>query len=86
MQAEVRKLPDGLDDAARHCVASGFIARHCSVAEGWMAGAGKEFKDMFTRGDASWVDWRDDRRGMQCARNAADDEAVVRCCAAAPFP
>lgn len=80
MRAEVRELPASLSDDEKHCVGSGLIARHCSLTESWLAGAGKEVKDLFTAGDASWADWRADRRGMQCGRNAANDEAVMACC------
>jgi len=86
MRAEVRALPAALSDDEKHCVASGWIARHCSVAEASLAGAGKEVKDMFTAGDASWADWRADRRGVKCARGAVDDEAVVACCVARADP
>jgi hypothetical protein len=81
MQAVVDALPAGLDEAQSHCVASGWIARQCSVAEAWMAGAGKEVRDLFAAGDASWADWRMDRKGMRCAKGAVDGDAIVRCCA-----
>ncbi len=83
MVAERDALPADMPDEQKHCVASGLIARHCSVTEASMAGLGKELRDMFTGGDASWADWKMDRRGMSCARDAADDAAVTRCCAAA---
>lgn len=81
MSAVLReKLPDGLTDAHAHCVASGLIARYCSVAEANLAGIGKEVRDLFTRGDASWGDWRADRRGIACARRADDDAGLTACC------
>lgn len=81
MNAVLRqKLPEGLTDAQAHCIASGLVARYCSVAEANLAGFGKEVRDLFTRGDASWADWRADRRGIACARNAQDDAGVVTCC------
>lgn len=74
------KLPANLSDDHAHCVASGLIARYCSVVEAHLAGIGKEFRDLFSDGDASWADWRADRRGVGCARRAADDEALAACC------
>jgi len=75
-----QKLPANLPDEHAHCVASGLIARYCSVFEAHLAGIGKEFRDLFTRGDASWADWRADRLGVGCARRAPDDEALAACC------
>ena len=83
MVAERDALPADMPDEQKHCVASGLIARHCSVSEANMAGLGKEFQDLFTGGDASWADWKMDRKGMSCARDAPDDAAIARCCAAA---
>jgi hypothetical protein len=83
MVAERDALPAGLSDDQKHCVASGLIARHCSVSEANMAGLGKELQDLFTGGDASWADWKMDRVGMSCAHDAPSDEAVVQCCATA---
>lgn len=82
MAAERNSLPADMPDEQKHCLASGLIARHCSVGEANMAGLGKELQDLFTRGDASWVDWKMDRKGMNCAHNASSDEAVRQCCAA----
>ena len=76
MVAERDSLPADMPDEQKHCVASGLIARHCSISEANMAGLGKELQDLFTGGDASWADWKMDRKGMSCARDAADDEAV----------
>jgi hypothetical protein len=75
-----QKLPANLSDEHAHCVASGLIARYCSVSEAHLAGIGKEFRDLFTRGDASWADWRADRLGIGCARRTNDDQALVACC------
>ncbi|MEO8307632.1 MAG: hypothetical protein ABI616_06285 [Pseudomonadota bacterium] len=83
MKAQRDVLPTDMPDEQKHCVASGLIARHCSVTEANMAGLGKELQDMFTGGDASWADWKMDRQGMSCAHDAADDAAVVQCCATA---
>ena len=83
MAAERDALPADMPDEQKHCVASGLIARHCSVGEANMAGLGKEFQDLFTGGDASWADWKMDRKGVSCAHNAPDDATVVQCCATA---
>ena len=80
MRSVRASLPHGLDDKHAHCLASGLIARRCSVAEGYLAGAGKELADVFGPGDAQWADWRADRVGLKCARNAQDDAAVDACC------
>lgn len=82
MRAAASRVPASADDAVLHCAASGLIARYCSTTEAVMAGAGKELRDLFGRGDASLADLRADRRGMACARQAADDAAVLRCCGA----
>ena len=81
MQAATHSLPTELNDEQKHCVASGLIARRCSLTEAAMAGAGKELKDAFTAGDASWADWRSDRKGMRCARYARDETSLLSCCA-----
>jgi hypothetical protein len=83
MVAERDTLPAGMPDEQKHCVASGLIARHCSVGEANLAGVGKELQDLFTGGDASWADWKMDRKGMACAHDASDDAAVVQCCVTA---
>lgn len=75
-----QKLPAGLPDDRAHCVASGLIARYCSVTEAYLAGASKELKDLVGPGDAEWRDWRADRAGIACARQAENDEALVGCC------
>lgn len=81
MRVAILSLPAEMNDAQKHCVASALIARQCSVAEAAMAGIGKELKDAVTAGDASWADWRSDRKGMRCARNAQDEESLRSCCA-----
>ncbi|MBM0108019.1 hypothetical protein JM946_25085 [Steroidobacter sp. S1-65] len=81
MQSVVQeKLPAGLPDARAHCLAAGLIARYCSGSEAYMAGLGKELRDLFGAGDANWEDWRADRAGIGCARRAGDDEALAQCC------
>jgi len=81
MRAQRDSLPADMRDEQKHCVASGLIARHCSVSEANMAGVGKEMQDLFGHGDASWADWKMDRKGVACSHDAADDEALARCCA-----
>jgi hypothetical protein len=76
-----QKVPTNLPDKQMHCLAAGFITRYCSTAEAYIAGAGKEWRDMFTGGDIEWGDWRADRVGISCARHARDDAALVACCA-----
>lgn len=81
MQAVVHdKLPADLPDKRAHCLAGGLILRYCSVTEAYLAGAGKEVRDLLGHGDAEWADWRADRVGMECARHAADDSALAQCC------
>jgi hypothetical protein len=81
MSAVVKqKLPANLPDKRAHCLASGLIARYCSLPEAYIAGAGKELRDLVTGGDAEWADWRADRVGIACARRTADDTALVACC------
>ncbi len=72
MRAALAQLPAGLPEARAHCIASALIARRCSAIEAQLAGTGKELRDLFTRGDASWDDWRADRAGIACdqARSA----------------
>jgi hypothetical protein len=83
MQAVLRdKLPPDLPDEHAHCLAGGLIARYCSVTEAYLAGAGKEVRDLLSQGDAEWKDWRADRAGIGCATEAPDDAAVAACCAA----
>lgn len=81
MKAVVQeKVPTGLPDSRTHCLASGLIARYCSGSEAYLAGAGKELRDLLGAGDAEWRDWRADRIGIDCARSAPDDTALAKCC------
>jgi hypothetical protein len=75
-----QKLPSSLPDKRAHCLASGLIARYCSLPEAYVAGIGKEVRDLFTGGDVEWGDWRADRVGIACARRAADDASLAVCC------
>jgi hypothetical protein len=77
------RVPPTLPDKRAHCLASGLIARHCSVGEAYMAGAGKEIRDLFGHGDAQWADWEADRRGIGCALRSISDEQVAECCESA---
>jgi len=83
MQAVLQeKLPANLPDKRAHCIAGGLISRYCSITEAYLAGAGKEVRDLLSRGDsAEWKDWEADRAGIECARKGQDDAAVVECCA-----
>jgi hypothetical protein len=74
------KVPSHLPDKRQHCLAGGFIARYCSGGEAYLAGAGKELKDLLGRGDAEWGDWRADRAGIACARSSSDDDELAKCC------
>ena len=74
------KVPTGIPDSRAHCLAAGLIARYCSGTEAYMAGAGKELRDLLGAGDAEWSDWRADRIGIDCARRASDDAALATCC------
>jgi hypothetical protein len=84
MEAVIKeKLPADLPDKRAHCIASGLISRYCSITEAYLAGAGKEMRDLVSRGDsAEWKDWQADRIGIECARETADDAAVAQCCSA----
>ena len=82
MQAVVRdKLPADLPDKRAHCLAAGLIARYCSVSEAYLAGSGKELRDLVGVGDAQWSDWRADRAGIGCARKSQNDSDIALCCA-----
>lgn len=86
MEAVVtNKLPTGIPDIRAHCLASGLIARYCSRSEAYMAGIGKELRDLFGPGDAEWRDLRADRAGISCARDARDDADVESCCSASGY-
>jgi hypothetical protein len=74
------KLPANLPDKRAHCLASGLIARYCSPPEAYLAGIGKEAKDLVGAGDFERADWRADRKGVECARHADGDEALTACC------
>lgn len=78
-------LPEGISDAHAHCLAAGGIAQRCSSFEAGLAGAGKEFADLFTGGDPSWADWQADRAGLRCAREHREPEGLALCCAAEGF-
>jgi hypothetical protein len=78
------KVPAGLSDKRTHCMAAGMIARYCSVSEAYMAGVGKELKDLFTPGgDAEWADLQADAKGIRCARSVSGDADLATCCAQA---
>jgi hypothetical protein len=82
MQAVLKeKLPPDLPDKRAHCLAGGLIARYCSITEAYLAGAGKEVRDLLSQGDVEWQDWRADRAGIGCAKQAQDDAALAACCA-----
>jgi hypothetical protein len=86
MHAVVReKLAVGLSDKQEHCRAAGLIARYCSPEEAYMAGAGKELKDMLGSGDAEWADWQADRAGIACAYHATTDTVLAQCCEATGY-
>jgi hypothetical protein len=74
------KLPVGLNDDMKHCVAAGLIARYCSRSEAWMASVGKEVEDAFGAGDAEWRDLVSDRQGRTCARIVSSDLELRSCC------
>jgi hypothetical protein len=74
------KLPADLPEKRAHCLASGLIARYCSVSEAHLAGAGKELRDLLGDGNAETGDLRANRAGIDCAREAEDDERLARCC------
>ncbi len=81
MEAVVReKLPKDLPDKRAHCLAGGLISRYCSITEAYLAGAGKEMRDLLGHGDVEWKDWQADRAGIECARQVADDAALGECC------
>lgn len=76
------RVPAGLDDATRHCLASGLIALYCSPAEATLAGWGKELAGLLGEGDAEAADLRADRRGRDCARATGDAGDLLGCCLA----
>lgn len=79
-EAVVAALPAGLTDPERHCVVSAGIAQRCSRFEAWLAGWGKEVRDAFGHGDASWADLQADRAGRRCAAAEGGTDALVDCC------
>lgn len=85
MRAVRDALPGGLPAVRAHCLAAGVIARRCSVAEGYIAGVGKELQDLLGDGDASWEDWGADRAGLGCARALEKEEELARCCEGAGY-
>ena len=79
-------LPAGLFDKRAHCLASALIAQQCSVTEAYLAGAGKEIRDMFVPGaDAEWADWKADRIGIACAKQHHGIDDIGACCATSGF-
>ena len=85
MQAVRDALPPDLWDKRAHCLAAGGIAQRCSVLEADMAGVGKEVRDLFSRGDASWADWKADRAGIRCAKQGSAPGQLASCCQAAGY-
>jgi hypothetical protein len=79
-RAVIATLPAIDDDKQLHCLAGARMALRCSVAEAELAAAGKEFADIFGRGNAEVADWRASRAGIACARSASDAESADRCC------
>jgi hypothetical protein len=79
------ELPGSISDARAHCLASAGIARRCGGGEAWLAGWGKELKDLLGRGDASRADIAANAAGRRCAAQTANDEVVPTCCAAAGY-
>src|ERR1044072_5002399 len=69
------KLPQNFPDKRPHCLAGGLIARYCSISEAYLAGAGKEVRDLLSHGDAEWKDWQGDRTGVEGGRELPDDAA-----------
>jgi hypothetical protein len=75
------RLPKAAPDKELHCLAAGFIARYCSPTEARIAGAGKEFRDLFTPHEsAEWADWLADLKGIRCAKSASTDSDLAACC------
>jgi hypothetical protein len=82
MQAVRAQLPASDSDKRQHCLVSAYIAQQCSVTEAYLAGIGKELRDLFGHGDAEWADWQADRAGVSCGRMQSDAAALQACCAA----
>lgn len=84
MRAMVREhVPPHAYDKLQHCLAAGYILRHCSRGEAWLASVGKEVTDAFDGGDPSWQDLMADRVGIHCASGATSDAQLEACCATA---
>jgi hypothetical protein len=81
MAAVRAEVPSDISDKHAHCLAAGGIAQRCSVTEARLAALGKEFRDVFTRGDSSWADWRADEAGIACARRSRVASELSTCCA-----
>jgi|SRR5918993_252047 hypothetical protein len=82
MSAVLReKLPADASDKHMHCLAAGLIVRYCSVSEAYIASLAKEGRDLLSRSDVEWADWRADRAGIRCSRHAKDDTELASCCA-----
>ena len=79
-EAVVDRLPPGLSDPEKHCLASAGIASQCSRFEAWLAGWGKETRDALGSGDASREDLEADRLGRRCASGPDASESVLDCC------
>ncbi len=79
-EAVVARLPPGLDDREKHCLASAGIVQQCSRFEAWLAGWGKEAGDALGDGDASREDVDANRIGRRCADGAHDAAALLDCC------
>jgi hypothetical protein len=74
---------EGLHDDEAHCIATGLIALRCSVTESWLAGFGKELRDLVGPGDAALDDLQSDGRGVRCARSTGKD-GLDACCRRSP--
>lgn len=74
------RVPHGLPDKVTHCIAAGLIAWHCSPLESRLASVGKELRDIFGPGNAEWADLQASRKGIACARQAADESGLQQCC------
>ena len=79
-RAVVARMPPGLSDPEKHCIASAGIARQCSPFEAWMAGWGKEAQDAFDGGDASREDLDANRIGRRCASGPGALATMIECC------
>lgn len=70
---------ESMRDVEAHCIAAGLIALRCSVTESWLAGVGKELRDLLGPGDAEFKDLRSDAHGVACAR-ATGKDGLDACC------